>query len=49
MSIIVFVLTLDEIEGNEPARIGGERKMRPLITDAQLSYQILKEFVYWKF
>ena len=38
-----------EIEGNEPARIGGERKMRPLTTGAQLSYQILKEFVYWKF
>ena len=38
-----------EIEGNEPARIGGERKMRPLITGAQLSYQILKEFAYWKF
>jgi hypothetical protein len=38
-----------EIEGNEPARIGGERKMRPLTTGAQLSYQILKEFAYWKF
>ena len=38
-----------EIEGNEPARIGGERKMRPLTTCAQLSYQILKEFAYWKF
>ena len=38
-----------EIEGREPKRIGGERKMRPLTTGAQLSYQILKEFAYWKF
>ena len=38
-----------EIEGKEPKRIGGERKMRPLTTGAQLSYQILKEFAYWKF
>ncbi len=38
-----------EIEGREPKRIGGERKMRPLTTGAQLSYQIIKEFVYWDF
>ena len=38
-----------EIEGMEPKRIGGERKMSPLTTGAQLSYQILKEFAYWKF
>ena len=37
-----------EIEGREPKRIGGERKMRPLTTGAQLSYQIIKEFVKWK-
>ncbi len=37
-----------EIEGREPKRIGGERKMRPLTTGAQLSYQILKEFAKWK-
>ena len=37
-----------EIEGMEPKRIGGERKMRPLTTGAQLSYQIIKEFIYWK-
>ena len=37
-----------EIEGVEPKRIGGERKMRPLTTGAQLSYQILKEFAKWK-
>tara|TARA_B100001173_G_C15983441_1_gene545640 strand:- start:458 stop:1153 length:696 start_codon:yes stop_codon:yes gene_type:complete len=37
-----------EIEGREPDRIGGERKMRPLTTGAQLSYQIIKEFVNWK-
>ena len=37
-----------EIEGMEPKRIGGERKMRPLTTAAQLSYQIIKEFIFWK-
>ena len=37
-----------EIEGREPKRIGGERKMRPLTTGAQLSYQIIKEFIFWK-
>ena len=37
-----------EIVGREPKRIGGERKMRPLTTGAQLSYQIIKEFVKWK-
>ena len=36
-----------EIEGREPKRIGGERKMRPLTTGAQLSYQIIKEFIFW--
>ena len=36
-----------EIEGREPKRIGGERKMRPLTTVAQLSYQIIKEFIFW--
>ena len=37
-----------EIEGKEPKRIGGQRKMRPLIVGAQLSWQIIKEFAYWK-
>ena len=37
-----------EIEGMEPKRIGGERKMRPLTTGEQLSYQIIKEFIFWK-
>ena len=36
-----------EIDGREPKRIGGERKMRPLTTGAQLSYQIIKEFIFW--
>jgi hypothetical protein len=36
-----------EIEGREPNRIGGQRKMRPLIVGAQLSYQIIKEFIFW--
>ena len=38
-----------QIDGKEPARIGGERIMRPLTTGSQLSYQIIKEFVYWDF
>lgn len=41
--------TVFEIEGKEPKRIGGARKMRPLIVGAQLSWQIIKEFVFWKF
>lgn len=36
-----------EIDGREPQRIGGKRKMRPLIVGAQLSYQIIKEFIFW--
>ena len=37
-----------EIESIEPKRIGGERKMRPLIVGSQLSWQIIKEFIFWK-
>ena len=37
-----------EIDGKEPKRIGGYRKMRPLIVGAQLSWQIIKEFIFWK-
>jgi len=37
-----------EIDGKEPKRIGGTRKMRPLIVGAQLSGQIIKEFIFWK-
>jgi len=36
-----------EIDGREPKRIGDERKMRPLTVGAQLSYQIIKEFIFW--
>ena len=36
-----------EINSKEPCRVGGERKMRPLITGAQLSRQIIKEFIFW--
>ena len=36
-----------EIEGREPNRIGGQRKMRPIEVGAQLSYQIIKEFIFW--
>ena len=37
-----------EIDGHEPSRIGGERKMIPHIVGSQLSYQIIKEFIFWK-
>ena len=39
---------IHEIEGKEPKRIGGIRKMRPLIVGAQLSWQIIKEFIFWE-
>ena len=38
-----------EIDGREPNRIGGQRKMKPLPTGASLSLQIIKEFIFWKF
>ena len=37
-----------EIYGREPKRIGGIRKMRPLEVGVQLSWQIIKEFVFWE-
>ena len=43
-----FGLKIAEIGGNEPARIGGERKMIPHIVGYQLSKQIIKEFIFWK-
>ena len=46
--LAILKIPIFEIEGREPKRIGGERKMRPLTTGAQLSYQIIKEFIYWK-
>ena len=36
-----------EINGREPDRIGGQRKMKPLPTGASLSLQIIKEFIFW--
>ena len=39
---------LFEIDGKEPNRIGGVRKMRPLQVGAQLSWQIIKEFIFWR-
>ena len=41
--------TIFELPGNEPRRIGGQRKMRPLFTGFQLSTQIIKEFIFWRF
>ena len=36
-----------EIDGREPNRIGGQRKMKPLPTGISLSAQIIKEFIIW--
>jgi glycosyltransferase involved in cell wall biosynthesis len=36
-----------EIEGREPNRIGGQRKMKRIPTGVSLSTQIIKEFIYW--
>ena len=40
-------IPISEIEGREPRRSGGTRKMRPLTVGGQLSYQIIKEFIFW--
>jgi glycosyltransferase involved in cell wall biosynthesis len=37
-----------EISGNEGKRIGGERKMHSFRVGIQLSWQIIKEIVFWK-
>ena len=36
-----------KIVGNEGERIGGKTKMRPLQVGAILSWQIIKEFIFW--
>ena len=41
-------LKIAEIPGTEPKRVGGEAKMKPLVTGRQLSIQIIKEFIFWK-
>ena len=41
-------LKIYEIDGKEPNRIGGERKMRPIEVGLQLSWQIIKEFIFWR-
>ena len=38
-----------EIVGNEGERIGGKKKMKPLQVGATLSWQIIKEFIFWKY
>lgn len=38
---------IHEIVGNEGERIGGKKKMRPLQVGALLSWQIIKEFIFW--
>ena len=40
-------LKIYEMNGDEPSRIGGERKMKPIRTGSQLSWQIIKEFIFW--
>ena len=36
------------IDGNEGIRVGGVRKMRPLHVGATLSWEIIKNFIFWK-
>ena len=36
------------IDGNEGVRVGGVRKMRPLHVGATLSWEIIKNFIFWK-
>ena len=38
-----------EIVGNEGERVGGKQKMKPLQVGANLSTQIIREFIFWKF
>lgn len=40
-------LKIGEISGNEPPRIGGVRKMRPLKNGAIELFRIAKEFLFW--
>lgn len=42
-------LEIFEIDSTEPKRLGDKRKMRPLYTGYNLSRQIIKEFIFWKF
>lgn len=37
-----------EIPGDEPKRVGGVRKMRPLYNGSAIVYLIIKEIFYWK-
>ena len=41
-------LRISEIPGDEPKRIGGQRKMRPLYNGSCLLYLILKELFFWR-
>ena len=36
-----------EIDGNEPARIGSERKMHRIPTSMHLVSRVVKEFIFW--
>jgi len=37
-----------DIAGNEGARIGGQRKMKPIPVGLDLSKLIIREFIFWK-
>ena len=36
------------LDGNERERVGGVRKMRPFQVGATLSWEIIKNFIFWK-
>jgi len=40
-------LRYTEIPGDEPKRIGGKRKMKPLITGSAVIFQVFQEIFFW--
>jgi hypothetical protein len=41
-------LKVTELPGNEPPRIGGERKLQVLRWGAAYYFQFIREFFFWK-
>jgi hypothetical protein len=41
-------LKITEIPGDEPARVGGERKLQPFRWGAAYMTQIWRELYYWR-
>lgn len=41
-------LRCTEIPGDEPKRMGGERKMQPFITGSAVLFQVIQEIFFWR-